>query len=62
MSAKESNDGWDMYDTMEATFKFENGKAIIWDGKSRNGYNTYGGSRGTLIFGSEGTVWVNNVC
>ncbi len=53
------NDGWTMYDTMEATFKFENGKAITWDGKSRNGFNTYGGERGTIIYGTEGTVWVD---
>lgn len=53
------NDGWTMYDTMEATFKFENGKAITWDGKSRNAFNTYGGERGTIIYGTEGTVWID---
>ena len=53
------NDGWEMYDTMEATFGFENGKVITWDGKSRNAFNTYGGERGTIIFGTEGTVWVD---
>ncbi|WP_319589333.1 Gfo/Idh/MocA family oxidoreductase [uncultured Draconibacterium sp.] len=53
------DDGWTMYDTMEATFKFKNGKAITWDGKSRNAFNTYGGERGTIIYGTEGTVWVD---
>ncbi len=53
------DDGWTMYDTMEATFLFENGKAITWDGKSRNGFNTYGGGRGTIIYGTEGTVLVD---
>ena len=53
------NDGWEMYDTMEATFGFENGKVITWDGKSRNAFNTYGGERGTIIYGTEGTVWVD---
>ncbi|MCF8715128.1 Gfo/Idh/MocA family oxidoreductase [Joostella atrarenae] len=53
------NDGWEMYDTMEATFKFADKKIIQWDGKSRNGYSTYGGGRGTVIYGSEGTVFVN---
>lgn len=53
------NDGWEMYDTMEATFKFSDNKIIQWDGKSRNGYSTYGGGRGTLIYGSEGTVYVD---
>lgn len=54
-------DGWQMYDTMEATFKFAGDKIIQWDGKSRNGYSTYGNGlgRGTIIYGSEGTVIVD---
>jgi predicted dehydrogenase len=53
------DDPWTMYDTMYATFEFEDGKTINWDGKSRNGYNTYGTGRGTIIYGSEGTVYVD---
>lgn len=53
------NDGWEMYDTMEAIFRFAGDKVIVWDGKSRNGYQTYGYDRGTIIFGSEGSVFVN---
>lgn len=54
------DDGWEMYDTMDATFLFEGDKVIKWDGHSRSGYNTYGfGGRGTIIYGSEGTVFVN---
>jgi len=53
------DDGWTMYDTMDATFKFKGEKTIKWDGKSRNGYNTYGGGRGTIIYGSEGSVYVD---
>ncbi|GAB5552769.1 MAG: Gfo/Idh/MocA family oxidoreductase [Saprospiraceae bacterium] len=53
------NDGWEMYDTMEATYKFDGNKTIQWDGKSRNGYNTYGAGRGVIIYGSEGSVFVN---
>ncbi len=53
------DDGWEMYDTMDATFKFDGNKTIKWDGKSRNGYSTYGSGRGTIIYGSEGTVFVN---
>lgn len=53
------DDGWEMYDTMEATFKFEGNKTIKWDGKSRNGYQTYGAGRGTIIYGSEGAVIVD---
>lgn len=55
-----AEDGWEMYDTMEATFRFSGDKIIKWDGKSRNGYDTYGGDgRGTIIYGSEGSVFVN---
>ncbi len=53
------NDGWEMYDTMEATFNFGGDKVIRWDGKSRNGYNTYGSGRGTIIYGSEGSVYID---
>src|SRR5690554_280178 len=53
------NDGWEMYDTMDATFHFTGDKIIKWDGKSRSGYDTYGGGRGTIIYGSEGTVFVD---
>jgi len=53
------NDGWTMYDTMNARFMFPGNKVITWDGKSRNGYSTYGSGRGTIIFGSEGTVYVD---
>jgi predicted dehydrogenase len=52
-------DGWEMYDTMLVRFLFEDNKVIEWDGKSRNGYNTYGSDRGTIIFGSEGSVYVD---
>jgi predicted dehydrogenase len=54
------DDGWEMYDTMEATFRFGGDKIINWDGRSRNGYDTYAqGGRGTIIYGSEGTVFVD---
>ena len=53
------DDGWTMYDTMYATYHFPDDKVINWDGKSRNGYSTYGGGRGTIIYGTEGTVFVD---
>lgn len=54
------DDPWTMYDTMDATFEFQGGKkTIMWDGKSRTNYNTYGSDRGTIIYGSEGSVFVN---
>jgi predicted dehydrogenase len=53
------NDGWEMYDSMEARFVFSDGQVIEWDGQSRNGYNKYGKGRGTVIYGSEGSVYVD---
>lgn len=53
------DDGWTMYDTMDATFIFPDNKVIQWDGKSRNGYNTYGSGRGTIIYGTDGSVYVD---
>ncbi|MFO7923706.1 MAG: Gfo/Idh/MocA family oxidoreductase [Bacteroidales bacterium] len=53
------DDGWTMYDTMDATWSFPGNKIIKWDGKSRNAYKTYGADRGTIIFGSEGSVFMN---
>lgn len=49
------NDGWTMYDTMDATFTFPGNKVIKWDCKSRNRYDTYGG-QGPIIYGTEGAV------
>ena len=54
------DDGWEMYDTMDAMFRFDGDKIIKWDSHSRNGYDIYGmGGRGTIIYGSEGTVFVD---
>ncbi|WP_242093301.1 Gfo/Idh/MocA family protein [Aestuariivivens sediminicola] len=53
------DDGWEMYDTMEATYRFSNNRVIQWDGSSRNGYSKYGRGRGTLIYGSKGSVMID---
>ncbi len=53
------DDGWTMYDTMYATFKYDDNKVINWDGKSRNSLQTYGAGRGTIIYGTEGSVFVD---
>lgn len=53
------DDGWEMYDTMEATFRFADNRTIQWDGRSRNGYDKYGAGRGTIIYGSKGSVFVD---
>ena len=53
------DDGWEMYDTMEATFRFAGNRTIQWDGRSRNGYDKYGVGRGTIVFGSNGSVFID---
>lgn len=53
------DDGWEMYDTMEATFRFAGNRTIQWDGRSRNGYDKYGAGRGTIISGSNGSVFID---
>lgn len=53
------DDGWEMYDTILATYRFPGDKIIEWDGKSRNGYNTYGAGRGCIVYGTEGSVFVD---
>ncbi len=53
------DDGWTVYDTMKAAYYYPGNKVIEWDGKARSGYNTYGSGRGNIIYGSEGTVFVN---
>jgi len=52
-------DGWTMYDTMLASFYFPGNKVIRWDCKSRNNYTTYGTGRGTIIYGTLGTVFID---
>lgn len=53
------DDGWEVYDSMEARFRFADGQIIEWDGQSRNGYNKYGKGRGVIVYGSEGSVFVD---
>jgi predicted dehydrogenase len=53
------NDGWTMYDTMDATYSFPGNKIIKSDCKSRNGFNTYGSGSGVIIFGSKGSALIS---
>lgn len=52
------DDGWTMYDTMNAVFRFPGGKIIKCDCKSRSGYRTYGSNNGAIIFGTKGTAFL----
>ncbi len=50
------DDDWEFYDTQNASFEFEGGKMISWEGKSCNGYPIMGRGRGSLIHGTEGSI------
>ena len=54
------DDGWTMYDNMEAKFKFSKNKSINWNGRSRNAFGKQrDGGRGTIVYGTEGSVFIN---
>lgn len=53
------DDGWEMYDHIAATYRFAGDKTITWDGRSRNRYDTYGAGRGVIVYGSDGSVFVD---
>jgi predicted dehydrogenase len=52
-------DDWQFPDTQEATFVFDGGKSIIWQGQSCNGLGLYDRSRGTTVLGTNGSVVVD---
>ena len=49
-------DDWQFPDTQEATFVFEGGKSIIWQGTSCNGLNVFNRPRGTATYGTNGSI------
>ncbi len=50
------NDDWETPDTQVASFEFNEGKAITWEGRSCNNYPVEGNSRGFIIYGDKGTL------
>lgn len=51
-------DDWEWFDTQMASYEFEGGKTITWEGRSCNGFKPIAG-RGATIFGTEGTIYLN---
>ena len=54
-----STDDWEMYDTMEAQFLFDNGQEIRWEGNSCNRISWWGRSSATLLYGTKGIAIVD---
>ncbi len=50
------DDDWEFYDTQDAGFDFADGKTIVWQGRSCNGFPAEGRGRGVSVHGTEGTV------
>jgi predicted dehydrogenase len=49
-------DDWEFYDTQVASFEFEGGKMLTWEGLSCNNLPKYNRGRGTTIHGTKGTI------
>jgi predicted dehydrogenase len=50
------DDDWEWYDTQLAGFEYDGKKSIHWDGRSCNGIPLWERGRGSMIYGSEGSV------
>jgi predicted dehydrogenase len=53
-----TDDDWEMYDTIETTL-FYGDVPVVWEGHSCNRVRKYGRGRGTLIYGTKGSVIVD---
>jgi len=53
------DDDWEMYDTFFAKYEFDTGESITWEGHSCNKVLKWGRSRGTMIYGTKGSVLVD---
>ncbi len=49
-------DDWESPDTQSISWDFPEGKSMSWEGRSCNRFPVEGRSRGTLIYGTEGTA------
>ena len=52
------NDDWEFPDTMVATYEFEDGRMISWEGRSCNSNRIEGDGRGNIFYGTGGTCMI----
>ena len=50
------DDDWEFYDTQTVTYEYEDNKTITWEGHSCNGLRQYERGRGTIIYGTKGSI------
>ena len=53
------DDDWEFYDTQYVGWEFEERKAILWEGRSCNSRHIEGRTRGSDIYGEEGTLIID---
>ena len=53
------DDSWEAYDTQLVGYEFPEEKTINWEGRSCNGHRFYDRGRGSLIYGTEGSVLID---
>ena len=53
-----TDDDWEMYDTIEAKFHFGD-VPVTWEGNSCNRVKHFGKGRGTLLYGTKGSAFVD---
>jgi predicted dehydrogenase len=51
-------DDWEFYDTLITNFEYE-GKTLSWEGRSRQGMRLYERDRGSVVYGTKGSVVID---
>lgn len=54
-----TDDDWEFYDTQLATFQYPNNQKIIWDGRSCTNLQPLNRGRGTIIYGTNGSLLID---
>ena len=49
-------DDWEFCDTQVSTYKYKDGKQIIWEGRSCNPFRIYDAPNGVIFSGTKGTI------
>jgi predicted dehydrogenase len=49
-------DDWEFCDTQVSTYKYKDGKQIIWEGRSCNPFRIYDAPNGVVFSGTKGTI------
>jgi len=52
-------DDWEFTDTQEAGFEFDGQRAIVWQGLSCNAFPTEKRGRGTIVYGTTGSMLID---